>query len=259
MPLSDRKFNIVEINPPTQEKKSSFSLPQLKDQKSVKYSEVFSQTEKKESRFRVSELTRKPLSIEAEENEKIELQVQQQLQERLKQIEAEVREKAHQEGFRAGQDAAKIQMQESFKPLMDEFRKSIGSFDSIKYDLFKANEEFFAYLILRICRMILLKELATDSEYIQRLCVQLLEKIQTKENIKIFISPSAISAAERLKSGLAESFGELKNITIEQDSKLAEHDCRIETDFVNIESKLDEQIAAVAKGLGAESHGGPLD
>ena len=116
-------------------------------------------------------------------------------------------------------------------------------------EVFRANEEYLIRMVYRLVSMVVLKELNEDAEYIKRLVGQLFDRVGTKENVKIYLGSEEYSAAEQLKAGLAQSFGELKNISIEVDSKITQG-CRIETDFGEVDARIEMQLQNIAQAIG---------
>lgn len=248
--------NIVTIEIPKSQNIQSFEPGRLQDQRGIKYSDALSgvsDSVRRSSRFRVNELTRSPLSIEEEEEVRIEAEVGARLAARLEEVRAAIERDAHDAGFQAGQQEAKEQVLAEAVPRLELFDKLVSEFENMRLEIFKANEQLLLNIVNQLTRAAILRELKDDSDYLKRLATGILEKVGTRENIKIFVSEKEFSTAEQLKAGLAESLGQLKNITIEVDRLTTTTGCRVETEFGEVDARIEVQLQGIAQGLGVES------
>lgn len=255
-PNSPGAHNIVTIAAPKDQAIRSFEPDNLKDTKGIKYSEAMrgaDMSNQRNGRFRLNELTRGPLSVEAEEEARIEAEVQRRLAIQLQAISDSSRKAAYQEGFEKGKGDARAEVLTQCKPMVDQFEALVGGFENMQTDLFKANEEYLIHMVYRLAKHVLLRELKEDTEYVRRLVSQLLERLGTRENIKIFVGEMEYSSAETLREGLAQTLGQLKNLSIEQDSTITGRGCRLETDYGEIDARLEVQIENIAQTLGVSS------
>jgi flagellar assembly protein FliH len=247
--------NIVTVEVPLSRSIDSFAPSRIKDTKGIKYSEVArgfpDEAAQKNSRFRISDLARTPLSVEAEEEARIESEVQRRLEDRFNQLREQVSKEAYAEGFASGKGDARTQVQTEAKPMLNAFEELIRNFEHMSLEIFKANEAFMMKLLFHLVRSVVLKELKDDRTYTQRLVTHLLERIGTRENIKIFVGQAAFSSAESLKEGLAQSLGQLKNISVELDPNVIDSGCRVETDFGEIDGRILVQLENIAQTMGA--------
>jgi flagellar assembly protein FliH len=249
--------NIVSMAVPEGQTIESFEPSKLKSIKSLRYSEVkqgaINYDVQKSSRFKLSELARGPLSVEVEEEERIEREIQARLKERFESIKDEVTKQAYEAGFSKGTEEAKKEFLTQMKPRIDQFEGLLQDLEISKTEIYKANEEFLIRLINRMAKAVILRELKEDTDYTKRLILQILDRLGTKDNIKIFVGEKAISSAEAIKEGLAQSLGQLKNVAIELDSSITHRGCRVETEFGEVDARIDVQIENLAKTLGVES------
>jgi flagellar assembly protein FliH len=137
--------------------------------------------------------------------------------------------------------------------MMQTFEKLLADLENTRHDVFKANEEFILRIVYRLVKHVLLRELKEDTEYVKRLMLQLLDRLGTKENIKIFIGEAEFSSAEALKDTLAQTSGQLKNVNIERDHNISGRGCRVETEFGDIDAQIEVQLQNVAQALGVDT------
>ena len=130
---------------------------------------------RKDARFAINPLLRDPLSIEDEERRVIEEKVRS----RVGAIEEEARVKAsevgYQDGLKRGHEEAYRQFQADSVERTAHLDKLLASFENAKHEIFRANERYLIELIFRVARMVLLRELSTDKEYVLRIARELIE------------------------------------------------------------------------------------
>jgi flagellar assembly protein FliH len=109
-----------------------------------------------------------------------------------------------------------------------------------------ANEQIILRIINQILRKILLKEVAEDKEFIKRHVAAIIDRLGTRENIKIFISPQSFKDLETIRADLLSSISGLKNITIDVDANLTSYGCRVETEYGDVDATIDAQLQNIS-------------
>lgn len=245
--------SIVTIPAPKEQAITAFEPGDLKDRRGVKYSEAMKGVDmstQKNARFRLNDLVRGPLSVEAEEEARVEAEVERRLALKIDEAREKARQEGYDEGFKLGKDDARKEVLAACKPDMERFAAFLSELEAMRGEIFKANEEYLIRMVYRLANHVLLRELKEDAEYVKRLVSQLLERLGTRENIKIFVGEAEYSSAEALKEGLAQSVGQLKNLSIELDASIAGRGCRVETEFGEVDAQIEVQIQNIAQALG---------
>jgi flagellar assembly protein FliH len=209
----------------------------------------------RDRRFSINPLLREPLSIEEEERRVVEERVKG----RLEAIQAEARAKAHEEGYKAGLEQGH---QEAYQRFAAESTERLTHFDTMlkdaetaKQEIFRANERFIMELVFRMARMVALKEVSADREYVVRLARELIERIGVRENIRVKICPDDLKTADIIKPGLEAALGALKNLTIEASPQVKRGGCIVETEWNAIDASLDRQFQGIYDALLGKSDG----
>jgi len=203
----------------------------------------------KDRAFAINSLHREPLSIDEEEQRVIESRVQ----ERMDSLVKEVYDKAEKEGFAKGHAEGHAEAFSAFQveglEKLKHLESLIASAEKSKDEIFRANERFLISLVYRICKMILLRELQTDREYLVRLTRDLIERTGIRDGIRLRLNPEDFLAMGSLKEGLETYFGNLKNLQIESSSTVSRGSCVIESEWNAIDANLDTQMKAVETAL----------
>ncbi|MBI3556915.1 MAG: hypothetical protein HY074_11680 [Deltaproteobacteria bacterium] len=137
-------------------------------------------------------------------------------------------------------------------PRLKAFESLLASFEGMRGEIFKANEEFFVHMVHQLTKTVILRELKDEAGYTRRLALHILDRLGTRENIKIFIGAEEQSSVEALKDGLAQTLGQLKNVAIEVDPSIKSGGCRVETEFGEVDGRIEVQLQSIANGLGVD-------
>lgn len=212
--------------------------------------------DRKGARFQINPLLKDPLSIADEERRMIEEKVRA----RLKAVQDEAREKAVREGYEAGRrqgyEEAFAEFQKESTDKLREIESFIGTCENAKRELLQANERALIEIIYRIGRLILLRELEADREYLLRLASELVERVGTRENIRIRVSAKDLQNIDMLKEGLAEQIGGLTNLHVEVSDKIESGGCIVESEWNAIDAAIDTQLQQVHAALTGEKEAG---
>ncbi len=203
----------------------------------------------KDKRFNLSPLLKGPLSVEEEEKRALDEKVRSRVEALSKEARDQARTDGYQEGLKKGhQEAFEAFRKEGEQRLarLDEFLSNV---EGAKEDVFRANERFLLELVYRIGRMVTLKELSTDKEYLLRLIKELIDRVGVRENITIRVNPEELKTLSMLESDIAENFGTLKNISIEPSKQVASGGCVIETEWNAIDASVETQLKGVYEAL----------
>lgn len=203
----------------------------------------------RDRRFSLSPIVRRTLSVEEEENRVIE----ERLKDRITALAEEVKGKAYQEGFQKGSS-------EGFSKAYQEFKKEgaerLARFESLlrqaeeaKFTIFKANERFLVELVYRIARLVIHKDIEKDHEFLNRLVLSLLNRINVKENVTVRIHPNDAQTMVKLRKDIETEMEGLKNLKIEISQKVKSGGCIIETDWNIVDASLDTQLEGIYEGL----------
>lgn len=208
-------------------------------------------TEQKVNNFRLDKNVASQLGIEEKERKSFEAKIQKEIDKRWLQT----REKAEVEGYTKGLEEGKKEAYAAELPRIQERLAKLDhilqEFDNNKQKIFAANESFLMQIISQVARMVVLKEVAIDKEYIHRVVIALLNQLGTKEDIKIFLSESDFANMESLRASVEKEFGKLSNTSIEVSQEIPAGGCKIETRFGVVDASVQTQIENITKALQA--------
>lgn len=213
----------------------------------------------KDSRFALNDLVRGPLSVAEEERRAIEVMVQERLAEVIEEARRKGYEAGREQGLKQGHDEAFTEFQRQAGEYLERFEGLIGEAEGLKGEIWRANERYMIELVFRTAKMVLLRELKTDEQYVLRLARELVDRSGLRDNVHIMVSPQDRAMIGTLKESLEASLGTLKNLTVEVSKEISPGGCRIETDWNTIDATIDGQLEAVHQALLGELAAGKAE
>jgi flagellar assembly protein FliH len=203
----------------------------------------------KDARFTLNPLLRDPLSVEEEERRAIEERVRVRVQAIEEDAKAKAAKAGYDEGLKKGFDEAYRKFQEEGAGRLRQFDQFLQACDGAKDEIFRANERYLIDLVFRVARMVLLKDLSADRDYVLRLAKELLERIGVRENITVRVHPNEMATAGMLREGLEKALGQLKNLNIEGSPQVQQGGCMIETEWNAIDASVETQLKGIHDAL----------
>lgn len=208
------------------------------------------------SRFKVHGLISDQLGLldrQAKRNEKI---IEKEIEDRW----ILTKEKAEVEGYTEGLNSGKLEAYNAEKPRIDE---RLSLLDALLTDLasqreliFRHNEKFLMDLLAQLLRVIVLKEIELDQDYLRRLTLHLLEQVNSTDEIRIVVSEADFENVRDLHSAIKKEMPEYKNLNFDSDPRVVRSSCRVETNSVVVDGSVEEQIRNAMTVLKREEKAG---
>lgn len=195
-----------------------------------------------ESHFQVNTLVAEHMGLGAKEAAKREEEIQREIERRW----VETKEKAEVEGYTTGLNTGKREAYAAEKPRIEEKLKRLDailqSIDTMREKIFIDNEDFLMQLLSQILRVIALKEIDLDKDYLRRLVLNLIQQVGEKSEITLIIGELDVANVQKLRESIEHKFNDLKSLRILTDTDLQPGSCRLETKTVVIDATIEHQI-----------------
>jgi flagellar assembly protein FliH len=267
--VDQSEFKVVNIDNDNKPIIKNFVLDALKEKGQGNYSEVKAKygaiavtdserddRRQKDRRFSINPLLRDPLSIEEEERRIIGEKVRAKVEALADEAKAEASAVGYEEGLKQGYEDAYKKVAADGAVDLERFQSFVKEAENLKSEIFRANERFLVELMFRIARMILLKDLSVDREYLLRLAKELISRVGARDNITLKISSEEAKTIELLKEGLRKNFGTMNNLNIEVSTQVQRGGCQLETEWNAIDARVETQLEGIYRGLvGKDSEG----
>jgi len=205
--------------------------------------------EENDTGFRFHSLLKESEAIDEEEKRIIQLKVDEKI-EQLKTIAwDEGHKKGYDDGFKEGMDHGLNEIKKDAEEKISQINNLFQTFKNAKKEILKENEKFYLHMLYQMGKMILLKELKTDPEYILRLSKALIEKMGLKENITLKVNPKDAKILRELDPDLVESWKRNRNLSIQISHEIELGGCTVESNWGNIDGKIESQLNGIYEAL----------
>lgn len=204
---------------------------------------------KKDARFALNPVLRDRLSVEEEERRAIDEKVRSRVTALAEEAKAKSTAQGYEEGYQKGHDEAYAKLREEGAARLKQFDDFLAECERAKIEIYQANERFLVELVFRIARMITLKEVKQDPDYVMKLARDILERVGVRENVRIRIHPEEMATASVIREGLEKTLGALKNLNIEPSSQVELGGCIVETEWNAIDASIETQLKGVYESL----------
>ncbi|MCM0605701.1 MAG: hypothetical protein KA715_06385 [Xanthomonadaceae bacterium] len=154
----------------------------------------------------------------------------------------------HGEGIEAGKAEGHQKYLMEMRGNIAKIEELTAAYEGAKNEIYAANERVLVQLAFQVAKKVVLKELATDETYIQRVVKEIIDRLSVKESVRIKVSPKDLYRVENIKKELTDHFSKLKNITVESSDKVLSG-CIVETDFNVIDAQVENQLKEIFDAL----------
>jgi flagellar assembly protein FliH len=203
----------------------------------------------RDARFEMNPLLREPLAIEQEERHFIDEQVRAEVEALRARAQEEGYQAGHAEGLGIGEQKAFEETRRIAQATQQRFDQLVEALENSKAALFRVNEQFLVEIALKVARHVVLRELATDRDYVVRLVRELVDRIGVRDNLTVRVSQADFEVASDIRTGLEAHLGALKNLRIEPSSKVVDGGCLVETDWSVLDAAVETQLAVFRDSL----------
>ena len=202
----------------------------------------------RDRRFTLNALVQDPLAVSQEEARVFEARVQERITELSAIARHEAAEAGFLEGLERGMRAAREELRESLRQDQQALHQLVQSANQALSEIFQANETFLLDLVFKLARLILLRDLSLDDQYIVRLVKELIGQTSLRDSITLKLNPEDAALIEKVWPEMQE-WAELKNLKIIPSPQMTRGGCQLETEWSAIESTLEMQLTRVREAL----------
>ena len=163
-----------------------------------------------------------------------------------------LKDRGYAEGFAKGEKAGLKSGRKILEPVMENFLTSLGELEKIKKEICLNAEKETIGLALAIAEKIVGYEIVTNKDLILRVIRQALKEAVDQEKIITKISPSDLKYLNDSGFEPSDLADNIDDIVIVMDNKVLNGGCIIETDFGEIDARIEKQIQAIKETFESE-------
>ena len=206
-------------------------------------------TGQKTEGFVMSSLVQGPASRKAQIQQELEESLAVELEKYKKNAEEQGYEAGYQKGLEVGKKEVFQQLSDEAKERIEQLNEIVTEFESLRLNMFKANEHLLIKIVYSVAKKVLLRELSEDKEYIGRLIERLCERVSGSEFVTIEMSKEEHDNLQTLSGNWEEKIDQLNNVKIEKSDSIKNRGCRVSTDWGEIDAKVDLQLMGIEESL----------
>ena len=192
--------------------------------------------------FIISELVSKQAGINQLEADNQRDKINQQVLERLK----EVQEKAYQEGYELGliegTEKAFQEAKQHFTERLVAIESMLKRMETLKTRLAMDNEAELIRLVFLIAKKISLANLEDDREAVRKILIDVLGEAQTDEKVMVRLSAEDLFFIESLQEKAGQKIESLERVKFIPDETIKPGGCLIETEYGTVDATIDERV-----------------
>jgi len=203
----------------------------------------------------IKKATEKAKKIEEDAKRKAEEYIHQketEIEEKIKKQEEqlnkeyqETKDKAYKEGYDAGYNSGRAEVERLIRRLHNVIEKAIDKREEI---ISEAEEQ-----VIRIILLIVRKVVKAISEEQKGVVIEnikaALNKIKGKTEVIIRVNTEDLELATEHKEELMQMFEELQHVTILEDTRVDKGGCIIETDFGSVDARISTQLNEIEEKI----------
>lgn len=164
----------------------------------------------------------------------------------------QVEEQAYAHGFTKGEQAGIELGQKRLEPVLRGFQHALGELERIKKDLRLQAEKETVELALAIAKTVVCHEVHTNRTVVVNVIREALKSAVDLEHIKIRVNPADLELISGREDQLLNPAGEIEKIAFEVDDTIQRGGCVIETNFGDIDARIEKQLRVVEETLKIE-------
>ncbi|MDY7034120.1 MAG: FliH/SctL family protein [Thermodesulfobacteriota bacterium] len=169
----------------------------------------------------------------------------QEAKKRASEIEREAYEKAFAQGEQAGIEMGRKKVE----PVIHSFHEILEDLSSLRERIYEKSEHELIKLALVISRSIIHQEITLNREIVLNTVKAALQNAIEVGGIKIRVNPFDMEFIRQCRPQLLSSTEGIKSITIEEDKSILNGGCVVETDFGDVDARIENQIEELDRVL----------
>jgi len=173
-------------------------------------------------------------------------------EDQLRLKEEEIERQAYENGFRQGQEEGRMAVQENAAPLFTALKTTLSEIDGIRARIQQQMEREVVELALHVARKVVHHEVSISPDAILGVVKEAMSHTDDPEKMTIRLNPADLKRLRESSEGLPGVFENLESIQFEEDPGIECGGCYIQTEYGEIDARLEEQLGRIEEAFHAE-------
>lgn len=164
-----------------------------------------------------------------------------------------IQQEAYQKGYEDGKEVGYKESREEGKrkllPCIDAFEKTLTEMAACRKLIYKNCEAELMELFNALSLKVIHRELGRSNEFLQDVIREAMKEVAQQESITVRLNPEDVEYAESFKADVISEFGTVRNIVLKKDNSITRGGCVIETNFGEIDSRVETKLREIEKEI----------
>jgi len=165
---------------------------------------------------------------------------------------AEIERQAHEQGFTKGEQDGQLAAQKEHAPLTAALETTLVELDGIRHKISQHMEQEVVELALHVARKVVRHELTVSKDAIVCVVQEAMGKLDDPGQISIRLNPEDLKRIHGAGDRLQAVIENLDSIHFEADAGIDCGGCFIQTEYGEIDARIEEQLHAIEEAFRAE-------
>jgi flagellar assembly protein FliH len=149
------------------------------------------------------------------------------------------------EGLRAGAEDERRRLSEAMEALANSMRE----LDKLRSGCLEENEEKILNLVFSVTEKVINREISTSRDIVHDVLKSAIKQVLDKDGITVRLNPEDYRYMMEINPGIIDSFDEIRNMSIVEDSSIRRGGVVIDTSSGEVDARLDQQLHEVRKAM----------
>jgi flagellar assembly protein FliH len=173
-------------------------------------------------------------------------------QEKLRQAIEIEKQQAREEGQAEGLEKGRQAVSAELEAVTQRLRQAYMDIERYRKQLYLKVEKEAVDLALAVARKIIGQEISVDRQIVLNVVKGALDKVIDHERVKIRINPQEMEMIQTAMFEFLPHVENLENVHFEPDAGITSGGCIVETDFGNIDARIENQLEQIQTAFDAE-------
>ncbi len=158
-------------------------------------------------------------------------------------------DKGYQDGLKKAYQEVEADMKAKTEEFTSQLNGILDSVESFWSGMLVQNYENLMHLIVEAVKVVICGEVKTNQEVILNVMKKVFDKVESLQEVRIFLNPEDIETIKLHKSDVMEIIGKKKKVHVQTDAEIMRGGCRVEMKNQGIEAGIDTMVKEMEKKL----------
>ena len=165
---------------------------------------------------------------------------------------AEMERQAYEQGFAKGEQDGRLAARQQTAPLLTALETTLAELDGVRQKIRRHLEQEVVELALHVARKVVRHELTVSKDTIVCVVQEAMTQLDDPGKISIRLNPDDLKKIRAAGETLSSVMDHLETIHFEEDTGIDCGGCYIQTEYGEIDARIEEQLRTVEEAFRAE-------